>query len=383
MKISTWNYAVLFLIFLSLSAANAAEGDRARDLGIKFPGNPGQNNAITDVPGVEVGHFTKIDTALQGTARTGVTSIFPLGKSAQDGVRAGIFTFNGAGELTGSHLINEFGLIFGPIALTGTSSLGIVHLSLVEWAKQHFPGDSQVIYTRLIPVVGETYDGHVNDISRQQISQADVFTALDTAADGQVSEGNVGGGTSAICYGYKCGIGTSSRIVNIPGAGNYVVGVLVQANHGRPESLLITGVNVAERLPSTRFSSEILQSENRRNGSIIIIIATNAPLGEKQLDALARRATVGLARTGGIGEIGSGDIFIAFTTANIMNLIQPTVETIQVLTDATPLFDGVAQATEEAIINALVAGRDISSAAGAKMPAISHQALEKIFRPEK
>jgi L-aminopeptidase/D-esterase-like protein len=356
---------LVFCAICLLNSSIAHAGDRARDLGIEFSGIPGPLNAITDVSGVEVGQFTKIDPEGAGGARTGITGVFPLGSGARAGVRAGRFSFNGAGELTGTHIIDEFGVIFGPVVLTGTSSLGAVHSWLVEWARQRFPKDNQVLYTRLIPVVGETYDGNLNDISRQQMKQQEVFSALDQARSGKVEEGNVGGGTAAICFGFKCGIGTSSRLVEIDGKGQYTVGVLVQANHGRKEALRISGVRVGENISGEGFSLVDESLENRRNGSIIVVVGTDAPLDGNQLEALARRATLGLALTGGMGEMGSGDIFVAFSTRNVIGLEQPSSVSVEFLTEISPLYEAVAHATEEAIINALIAGRELSSTTGA------------------
>ncbi len=337
-------------------AASAQDTVRARDLGIPLNGEPGPLNAITDVAGIEVGHFT----LREHDVHTGVTAIFPRGRDATDGVAAGVFSFNGTGEMTGAHLIDEFGAFFGPVALTGTLGVGAVRDGILQWTARNFD-DPTVRFSRVLPVVAETYDGGLSDVWSLPLTPDHAIAALDAARPGPVAEGAVGGGTGMVCYYFKCGIGTASRIARYGSDIAFTVGVLVQANHGTRDQLTIAGTPAGRQLDDLmpRRASQG-DAAGAGDGSIIIIIATDAPLLPDQLRRLARRATIGMSRAGGYGSSSSGDIFLAFTTANPVSLGSGAPLTYQSIPGEAldPLFEGVVQATEEAILNALAAGRD-------------------------
>ncbi|HUF23118.1 MAG TPA: P1 family peptidase [Vicinamibacterales bacterium] len=346
---------------------------RARDLGIPFEGTPGAMNAITDVAGVEVG----MTTLIAGEAvRTGVTAVLPRGKASADPVFAGWFPLNGNGEMTGTAWIDEAGFLEGPVLITNTHSVGVVRDAYIQWAVKH----GKLFQPWALPVVAETYDGTLNDINGFHVKPEHVFAALDGAVTGRVAEGNVGGGTGMICYGFKCGTGTSSRRV-ADGAGGYTVGVLVQANHGGRSQLRIAGVPVGARLSREAGNQDGLELEEPPSKSIIIVIATDAPLLPHQLKRLARRASLGLARTGSIASNGSGDIFIAFSTANAgAASAAPTFEASMLSNRRiTALFDATVQATEEAIINALIAGETMTGTGGTTVTALSHERVKDIL----
>jgi len=302
--------AIAFVIAAVVVAGGRAQSRaRARDLGVPFEGTPGPLNAITDVRGVEVGMTTLIsgNGALKvgtGPIRTGVTAILPRGKASKDQVFAGWFSMNGNGEMTGTTWIEEAGFLEGPVLITNTHSVGVVRDASIKWSVEH--GIASQAWS--LPVVAETWDGVLNDINGFHVKPEHVFAALDGAAAGRVAEGNVGGGTGMICYGFKCGSGTASRRL-AAGAGGYTVGVFVQANHGTRNLLRIAGVPIGDEIPQTPASRDEL-------GSIIIVVATDAPLLPHQLKRIARRAALGLGRTGAASGNGSGDIFIAFSTAN-------------------------------------------------------------------
>jgi L-aminopeptidase/D-esterase-like protein len=367
------------LLVLCLAVASAvplAARPRARDVGIPFEGTPGRLNAITDVAGVEVGHVTLISGSGKlevgrGPIRTGVTAILPRGKSpASPPVFAGLFTLNGNGELTGSAWVEESGLLEGPIVLTNTHSVGVVRDAVIAWQTRRLGKDLPDIHWSL-PVVGETWDGWLSDINGFHVKPEHVYAALDQARGGPVPEGSVGGGTGMIGYEFKAGIGTASRQL-ASDLGGYVLGVLVQANHGIRRQLLIAGVPVGRELGggTRRFAGSSPHDPAGASvgeaGSILIVIATDAPLLPHQLKRLARRASLGLARTGAVSGNGSGDLFVAFSTANVAagRLQGPPVD-VRALTNESmsPLFESTVEAVEEAIINALVAsdamvGRD-------------------------
>jgi len=356
---------------------------RARDLGIPFEGTPGPLNAITDVTGVEVGLVTLIsgEGALKvgvGPVRTGVTAILPRGKASTDQVFAGWFSINGNGEMTGTTWIEEAGLLEGPIFITNTHSVGVVRDAAIAWAIAR--GKMQQPWA--LPVVAETYDGFLNDTNGFHVKQEHVFKALDGASSGPVAEGNVGGGTAMNCYGFKCGTGTASRKLN-PQVGPYTVGVLVQANHGGRNTLRIAGVPVGSELQSQPPPAPPRRpGDEEELGSIIIVIATDAPVLPHQLKRVARRATLGLGRTGATSGNGSGDIVIAFSTANpgaatASNTAQVTMISNQRI---SALFDATVQATEEAIINALVGAETMTGRDGNTMPAIPHDRLQEILK---
>lgn len=336
---------------------------RARDAGIAFEGSaPGALNSITDVPGVAVGHETLVrgSGALRvgvGPVRTGVTAVFPRHARPGDAVFAGWFALNGNGEMTGTAWIKESGFLDGPIAITNTHSVGVVRDAIIAWQASR----GVLSQPWSLPVVAETYDGWLNDINGFHVKPEHVVAALEHASTGPVAEGNVGGGTGMICYGFKGGIGTASRRL-ADEAGGYTVGVLVQANFGGRDQLRIDGVPVGRELARERGPG---QRPDRELGSIILIVATDAPLLPHQLERMARRASLGIARTGGTSGNGSGDIFLAFSTANPRAAAATPAASIEMLnnTRIDPLFDATVYATEEAIINALFAadtmtGRD-------------------------
>jgi D-aminopeptidase len=348
---------------------------RARDLGVPFDGAPGPLNAITDVAGVEVGMTTLISGsgALKvgtGPVRTGVTAILPRGKASKDQVFAGWFSMNGNGEMTGTTWIEEAGFLEGPVLITNTHSVGVVRDASIKWSVEH--GIASQAWS--LPVVAETWDGVLNDINGFHVKPEHVFAALDGATSGRVAEGNVGGGTGMICYGFKCGSGTASRRLDAR-AGGYTVGVFVQANHGTRSLLRIAGVPIGEEIPQAPASRDEL-------GSIIIVVATDAPLLPHQLKRIARRAALGLGRTGAASGNGSGDIFIAFSTANPGAAAQREVAQVTMVSNAriSALFEATVQATEEAIVNALVAGETMTGIDGHRVEALSHDALRQALR---
>ncbi len=352
---------------------------RARDLGIPFEGTPGPLNAITDVSGVEVGFVTLItgEGALKvgvGPVRTGVTAILPRGKRSTDQAFAGWISINGNGEMTGTTWIEEAGLLEGPIFITNTHSVGTVRDAAIAWAIAR--GKMQQPWA--LPVVAETYDGRLNDTDGFHVKQEHVFKALDGASSGPVAEGNVGGGTGMVCYGFKCGTGTASRKVDA-GRGAYTVGVLVQANHGATRHLRIAGVPIGPEIAPAPARG---RGGDEELGSIIIVVATDAPLLPHQLKRIARRATHGLARTGATSGDGSGDIVIAFSTANPG--AASAAETAQVTMVSnrriSALFDAAVEATEEAIINALVAGETMTGRDGNRISAIPLDGVTEILK---
>jgi D-aminopeptidase len=366
-------HSILLIVLLTSLAAAEAAKPRARDLGIPFEGTPGPLDAITDVAGVEVGLVTLIEG---DRVRTGVTVILPRGKTSTDPVMAGWFALNGNGEMTGTTWVKESGFLEGPVFITNTHSVGTVRDASIAWALQHGP-------TRQpwsLPVVAETWDGTLNDINGFHVKPEHVFRALDSATGGPVAEGNVGGGTGMICYQFKCGTGTASRKLDAA-AGGYTVGVLVQANHGRRSELRIAGAPIGAELP-------LAAPRNRDDelGSIIIVVATDAPLLPHQLERVARRASLGLARTGATSGNGSGDIFIAFSTANRGAGLAPegnrTVTPVQMLSNdaINPVFSATVQATEEAIVNALVAGETMRGLNGRVVEAIPHDRLKELLK---
>jgi len=340
------------------AARAPAKSVRARDLGIPFDGTPGPLNAITDVAGIEVGHSTIIrdDKGRDGAktaVRTGVTAIYPRGAASDDLVFAGWAPLNGNGELTGTTWVKESGFLEGPVMFTNTHSVGVVHDAVIEWRVRSGKADASGYYWSL-PVVGETWDGWLNDTNGFHVKRENVFEALSTAAGGAVKEGSVGGGTGNVCYEFKGGIGTSSR--RLPAAaGGYTVGVIVQCNCGLRPQLTIAGVPVGREITG----GAIRQDEY---GSILILIGTDAPLLPHQLERLARRAPMGLARTGSVSMNGSGDLILAFSTANPHAAAPEWVASLKMLPNdrMNRLFEATVHATEEAIVNALVAGETMS-----------------------
>jgi D-aminopeptidase len=361
---------------------------RARDLHVPFDGTPGPLNGITDVAGIEVGHTTLIsgDGALQvgvGPVRTGVTAILPRGNKDSVPVFAGYFAQNGNGEMTGTAWIEESGFAEGPILLTNTHSVGLVRDATIKW-QLHRNANVTEPQQWSLPIVAETWDGFLNDINGFHVKDGDVFQALDSARPGAVQEGAVGGGTGMVCYGFKGGIGTSSRKLDQK-AGGYTVGVLVQCNCGRRSQLLIAGVPVGKEIPQNVPYARNKPWVGEDVGSIIILVATDAPVLPNQLKRLARRATMGLARTGSSSGNGSGDLFLAFSTA--ARITSPEgVSHIEMLGNdlMNPLFEATVQATEEAIVNAMVAADTMTGIDGHTVIGLPHekliQALKKYNR---
>jgi D-aminopeptidase len=350
---------------------------RARDIQVPFDGGPGPLNAITDVSGVEIGHTTIIrgDGKLvvgRGPVRTGVTAILPRGRRDATPVLAGYFSLNGNGEMTGTVWIEESGLLTTPIMITNTHSVGVVRDAVIAWLVRQ----RKMTQPWSLPVVAETYDGLLNDIDGFHVTAEDASSALDSARGGRVVEGCVGGGTGMIGYGWKGGIGTASRRLDRK-VGGYTLGVLVQLNCGRPNELTIAGVPVGKELRPSHdpFSRQEL-------GSIIIVAATDAPLMPHQLKRIARRLTMGLARTGSVSGNGSGDLFLAFSTANAVGGGRSDVENVKMLRNSRmdPLFTAAVEATEEAIVNALVAARTMVGINRYRVEAIPHDRLAEVMR---
>src|SRR5215472_3311571 len=358
---------------------------RARELGVPFDGTPAKLNSITDVPGVEVGYTTLIsgDGKLEvgkGPVRTGVTAIIPRGHdSLNDPVYAGYFSLNGNGEMTGTAWVDESGFLEGPIVITNTHSVGVARDAVIAWRIKHGAADSTGDWWSL-PVVAETWDGWLNDTNGFHVKEEDIFHALDSAHGGAIEEGSVGGGTGMICYEFKGGSGTASRKIEIKvgkdnPAQTFTVGVFVQANFGRRALLTIAGVPVGKEIPGTVYGED--------TGSCIAVVATDAPLLSNQLKRLARRVSLGLARTGTISGNGSGDLFVAFSTANknvwAADQVTHSVQTIpNDLMD--PVFAGVVQATEEAVVNALVDNQTMTGANNNRVEALSHDRLRELLQ---
>src|SRR5271154_2313800 len=361
----------------------AQSGPRARALGVPFDGTPGPLNAITDVKGVEVGDTTLVRgegklVAGKGPVRTGVTVLFPRGRADADPVYAGWFSQNGNGEMTGTTWVEESGFLEGPIGITNTHSVGMVRDSIIAWSVQ---SGRITLQPWSLPVVAETWDGYLNDINGFHVQQSDVFSALNSAQGGPVPEGNVGGGTGMVCYGFKGGDGTASRVLSTD-AGGYTVGVLVQCNCGRRPQLTIAGVPIGKLLPAAP-NKAMLEPEVRGDvGSIIIVVATDAPLLPTQLKRLARRATMGLARTGSSSGNSSGDIFIAFSTANRGADKEPGPNSILTVSNEriSPLFQATVEATEEAIVNAMVAAQTMTGIDGHTVQALPHDKLTELMQ---
>ncbi len=373
--------AALFAALLA-TAISAQNKPRARDLGVPFDGLPGAFNAITDVRGVEVGMTTLIrgEGALkrgEGPVRTGVTVVFPRGKASNDPVFAAWFSQNGNGEMTGTTWIQEGGFLEGPVFITNTHSVGIVRDAAVAWSVRQ----GKMFQPWSLPVVAETWDGSLNDIDGFHVKPEHVVSAIEAASSGAVAEGNVGGGTGMICYEFKCGTGTASRKLPEP-AGGYTVGVLVQANHGRRSELRVAGVPVGREIPAQPARSGGLPPAHDEQGSIIIVVATDAPLLPHQLERIARRATMGLARTGATSGNGSGDIFLAFSTANDGVASAQRAIHVNMLSNSriSALFSATVEATEEAIINALVAAETMTGRDGRRVEALAHDRLRDVMK---
>ncbi len=374
-----------FLLLVSTLIALPAFADsippRARDLGIPFDGVPGPLNAITDVAGVTVGHETIIrDLPDNHAVRTGVTAILPRGRdSMSTNVYAGWSTFNGNGEMTGTTWVEEGGFLEGPVMITNTHSVGAVHEGVIQWRVAQGGADSTGYYWSN-PVVGETWDGHLNDINGLHVRPEDAGAALQKASIGAVAEGSVGGGTGMTCFDFKCGIGTSSRLIEVDGV-SYTVGVLVQANFGSRNELRVGGIPVGNH-----FDGDLVYLPNDRDkqmhSSLIVVVATDAPLLPHQLKRIARRVPLAMGALGATGHNGSGDIFIALSTANAeagQGIPDATIHSIP-NDNMNPLFEATVRATEEAIINALIAGRDMTGELGHYAKGIDHSKLQEILR---
>jgi D-aminopeptidase len=359
---------------------------RARDLGIPFQGKPGRYNSITDVEGVTVGHTTIIEDDRQllvgrGPVRTGVTAILPRGR-INDPIFAGWSCLNGNGEMTGTTWVEESGFLSGPIMITNTHSVGVVRDAVIELIhRQRSLDGSYSGNPWSLPVVAETYDGHLNDINGFHVKREHAFNAIEASSSGPVAEGNVGGGTGMICHQFKGGIGTSSRTVHI-GKHKYVVGVLVQANYGLRPLLTIAGAPVGQEITDLMPEEHSAKSPPSEQGSIIVVIGTEAPLLPHQLKRLARRAPLGVAKVGGVGGNGSGDIFIAFSTSNPQAYSDTEVTEVKMLPNEliSDLFLATVQATEEAIVNALVAAETMTGINGYKVYAIPHDRLKSSLK---
>ena len=382
----------LFALTLLTSVASAAAGStdtprprpRARDLGIPFDGTPGPLNAITDVEGVLVGQTTLIsgDGKLvvgQGPVRTGVTAVLPRGAaSMQHFSFAGWYAQNGNGEMTGTTWVEESGFLEGPVLITNTHSVGVVRDAVIAWRVAHGAADATGAWWSL-PVVAETWDGWLNDINGFHVKPEHVFHALDSARSGPVEEGAVGGGTGMICNGFKGGIGTSSRRLTDKDGG-YMLGVLVQCNYGTRQNLRIAGIPVGREIYSEDPYASV-PSDVQERGSIIVVVGTDAPLLPHQLKRIARRVSLGIGRDGSIAGNGSGDIFIAFSTANpTASDVDHVVELKMVPNDMMdPLFAATVEATEEAIVNAMVAARDMTGVDGHHVRALPHDELRAVL----
>ncbi|NBB18499.1 S58 family peptidase [Runella sp. CRIBMP] len=383
---------IIFWLFIGFSAAAPAQPNptRARDLGIPLDGKPGLYNAITDVKGVEVGMTTIIEgsgplVVGKGPVRTGVTAILPRGKTF-DPVFANWYSLNGNGEMTGTTWVTESGFLETPILITNTHSVGVVRDATVAWqAQKKFYNTQGGGFWFSYPLVAETYDGLLNDVNGFHVTREHVMQALDGAKNGPVAEGAVGGGTGMVCLGFKGGTGTASRVVN-----GHTVGVLVQANFGSRGQLTIAGIPVGRALLDTlswRLNGEQIYGkptakQSSEQGSIIVIVATDAPLLPHQLKRIAQRVPLGIGKTGGVGGNSSGDIFLAFSTANSASFDRTATRAVQMLSNDAmdPLFTATVQATEEAILNALVAAKSMDGINGNFIPALPHESIRTILK---
>jgi D-aminopeptidase len=370
--------SLLAFFWLAALPAAAQSGPRARDLGVPFDGTPGPLNAITDLKGVEVGYRTLIsgEGKLQvgvGPVRTGVTAIFPRGRQSVDPVYAGWFTENGNGEMTGTTWVEESGFLFGPVMITNTHSVGVVRDEVIAWQFKHgIPIPVEDWWS--LPVVAETWDGYLNDINGFHVKAEDADAAMDSAHGGPIAEGNVGGGTGMICLEFKGGTGSSSR--KLPEKfGGYTVGVLVQCNFGERYQLRIAGVPVGKEIQGPAIWSQ-------DKGSIIVVVATDAPVLPHQLKRIARRVTLGLGRLGSISGNDSGDIFIAFSTANKGAGLEKKPTPVEIMPNEKidPLFEATVQATEEAVVNAMVAAKTMTGVDGHTVEALPHDKLREVLK---
>jgi L-aminopeptidase/D-esterase-like protein len=393
---------LLLSTLIPWTTAAAQHNPRARELGIPFNGTPGPLDAITDVPGVEVGQVTlikgegKLEVG-KGPIRTGVTTILPRGKANSDAVMAAWSTLNGNGEMTGTTWVEESGFLWGPVSITNTLSVGVVRDAVIDWAVKRKYDE----FLWALPVVAETWDGGLNDITGMHVTKEMAFEALDGARTGPVTEGNVGGGTGMVCHEFKGGIGTASRKLSVK-AGGYTVGVLVQCNYGGRRRLSIAGVPIGPEIkgaedcltipdPAQKFLTGLPKCGSQttgqaaitreERGSIIVVVATDAPLLPHQLKRIAKRIPLGIGRMGGIGGDSSGDIFLAFSTAN-PGAESDTLATVTMLQNdrINPLFEATVDATEEAIVNAMVAAETMTGADGLRVHALPVDQVMTLLR---
>jgi D-aminopeptidase len=388
-KITNMKWSIVFILLIINLSITYAQKPRARDLGVPFNGTTGQYNAITDVSGVEVGYSTIISGSGEnivgkGPIRTGVTAIFPRGKANKfSPVFANWYSLNGNGEMTGTTWVTESGFLETPIMITNTNSVGVVRDAVLKWyVETDWYSGEEWWYT--YPVVGETYDGFLNDIYGFHVKEEHVLEAITDAKSGKIAEGNVGGGTGMMCLGFKGGTGTSSRIVKVKDS-SYTIGALVQANFGRKSSLTIAGVPVGRELMDTLNNELKLPPQSYRkegDGSIIVVVATDAPLLPHQLKRIAQRIPLGIGNTGGYASNGSGDIFIAFSTANPDAFQRYDLSDVEMLPNdlIDPLLEATVQAVEEAIINAMIAAETMEGINGNKSYALPHGLLVEVLK---
>ena len=375
-------FVIALFLIANLTKGQNNENIRARDLGVPFEGLPGKYNAITDVPGVEVGYKTIIKGAGKleygkGPVRTGVTVILPKGKSS-GAYPAACFSLNGDGEMTGIPSIEDYGIAYGPIGITNTNSVGTVRDAIGEWCFKRFSTGELYDFSFGLPVAAETWDGRLNDINGSHIGKDDVWQALESAAGGKIGEGNIGGGTGMVMYEFKGGSGTASRIFKIDSV-TYTLGVFVQANFGMRNELTISGVPVGKEIQDLK---PIINQNPAKDGSIIVIVATDAPLLPGQLKLVAKRIALGVARTGSYSHDGSGDIFLALSTSTPLYDSKKGLENWSVIPKVklNPVFEATVEATEEAIINAMVAARDMEGINGNKYYSLPHDRLIDILK---
>jgi len=370
--------SLLLITFVFAMPSKAQSKPRARDIGVPFDGTTGKFNAITDVKGVEVGYTTLISGTGKKAVRTGVTAILPQGKNFKGRVFAAWHTLNGNGEMTGTTWIDESGGLGSPVMITNTHSVGIVRDAVIEWGAKLFPGGGYSGDFSL-PVVAETWDGYLNDINGFHVKKEHVFQALDLAKSGLIAEGNVGGGTGMASHGFKAGTGTSSRVLEARWGG-YTVGVLVQANYGARQRFSVAGVPVGREITDLPMTAG---TPSEGQGSIIVVVATDAPLLPHQLKRLVKRVSLAIGNMGGRGENSSGDIFIAFSTANAVEASKDEgLSTLTALPNEriNPLFVATTQATEEAIVNSMIAAETMKGRDGNTIFALPHNRLREILR---
>jgi len=378
-------YSICLILLLGSIIFSFGQKPRARDIGIPFDGVTGKNNAITDVSGVEVGYSTIIsgqgkNILGKGPVRTGVTAILPRGRN-NNPVYANWYSLNGNGEMTGTTWITESGFLETPIMITNTNSVGVVRDAVLKWFvdKHWYKEDFWYTY----PVVAETYDGFLNDIYGFHVKEENAYEALNTASSGQIKEGNIGGGTGMMCLGFKGGTGTASRVFKIKET-TYTLGVLVQSNFGAKRNLTIAGVPVGQELKDTlNYEYKAAPSYSKEgDGSIIVVVATDAPLLPHQLKRITARVAIGVGKVGGRGENGSGDIFIAFSSANTNAFNREETKQVEQISNdqINPLFDATVQAVEEAIINAMVAADTMEGINGNKAYGLPHKKVISILK---